>query len=476
MWNVVDLCLIALFAIVVSHWFYTWRNPKCNGKLPPGSMGFPIIGETIQFFIPNSSNASYDIQPFIKKRMARYGSLFRTSIVGRKVIVSTDPEINNHILQEEGKSFILCYTESFVDITGHDAFLGQHGVIHKYIRNLVLHIVSPEKLKENLLSELDKAISTRMLSWATQGIVDMKQASSNLLFEFFVKKAISYDESKNSKKLKEKYNAFLDGLISFPLNIPGTAYHACLKGRKDALKVIKDILEDRKASKTNNDDFLDYLLGELKKENALLNEKMVIEMVFILLFGSYESTSTLIALTVKFVFDHPEVLVRLTKEHEKILKDRGNENSGITWQEFKSMNFTHMVINETIRLSNLVPGVFRKAVKDVEIKGYIIPKNWLVMVVPSVLHLNPDNYSDPCTFNPWRWEGKKLHTASKTFMPFGGGIRLCVGADYAKLQVTIVLHYLVTNYRWTIVKGGEIIRKPAVVFRDGLYIKISKKY
>ena len=66
MW--VALCLTALL-VFISYRFYTWANPKCNGKLPPGSMGFPIIGETIEFFSPD--HALYDIPPFIQKRMMR---------------------------------------------------------------------------------------------------------------------------------------------------------------------------------------------------------------------------------------------------------------------------------------------------------------------------------------------------------------------------------------------------------------------
>lgn len=58
----------ALLVISITHWVYRWRNPRCNGKLPPGSMGLPLLGETLQFFTPNPSS---DIPPFIKKRMER---------------------------------------------------------------------------------------------------------------------------------------------------------------------------------------------------------------------------------------------------------------------------------------------------------------------------------------------------------------------------------------------------------------------
>jgi hypothetical protein len=45
-------------------------------------------------------------------------------------------------------------------------------------------------------------------------------------------------------------------------------------------------------------------------------------------------------------------------------------------------------------------------------------------------------------------KGKELHVGSKTFMAFGGGVRLCVGADFAKLVMAIFLHYFVTKYRY----------------------------
>jgi len=63
------LCLATLFFIGITHWVYRWRNPSCNGKLPPGSMGLPLLGESLKFFTPYSSS---DIHPFIKQKVERY--------------------------------------------------------------------------------------------------------------------------------------------------------------------------------------------------------------------------------------------------------------------------------------------------------------------------------------------------------------------------------------------------------------------
>ncbi|PON62658.1 Cytochrome P450, E-class, group IV [Trema orientale] len=313
------------------------------------------------------------------------------------------------------------------------------------------------------------------LSFIIQHSPVYRKENGKMIFEYFAKKLISLDDLKATRNLRQNFSAFLDGLISFPLNIPGTAYHACLQGRKTAIKVIKAKFNERRASNKNYGDFLDHLLEEVEKEDTFLSEDIAIDLVFVLLFATYETTSTAITLAVKFISDHPEVLAELVKEHEAIFKNRESKDSEVTWQEYKSMNFTHMVINETVRLANIVPGIFRKVVHDVEVNGYTIPAGWIVMVAPSVLHLNPDKYDDPLVFNPWRWEGKELHAGSKTFMAFGGGVRLCVGADFAKLQMAIFIHHLISNYRWTVVKGGDIIRKPGLVFPNGLHVRITKK-
>ncbi|KAI8535046.1 hypothetical protein RHMOL_Rhmol10G0144700 [Rhododendron molle] len=111
MWSVTALCFVAVVTIFITHWVHKWRNPKCsNGVLPPGSMGLPIIGETLHLLIPSRS---LDLHPFIKKRIQRYGALFRTSLAGRPMVVSTDPEVNHYLLLQEGRSVEMWYLDTF---------------------------------------------------------------------------------------------------------------------------------------------------------------------------------------------------------------------------------------------------------------------------------------------------------------------------------------------------------------------------
>ncbi|XVF09819.1 hypothetical protein REPUB_Repub07fG0129200 [Reevesia pubescens] len=439
------LLSIVLLFLGIAYWIYKWRNPRCNGKLPPGSMGLPIVGESFQFFAPYTTS---DVSPFIKNRMDRYGSLFRTSLVGRKIVVSTDPEVNRFIFQQEGKLVQSWYMDSFDDIVGKENVLSSHGFLHKYLRNLILNLFGSESLKERLLSEIEELTSKHLQLWSCQPGVELKQAMSTMIYNFTVRKLFSFNESKSAEQLRECYSAFLDGLISFPLNIPGTAYWKCLQGRNKAMKVIKSMLEERRSSpKKQQKDFLDMLVEEMTKAKTILSEQTALDLLFALPFAAFESASSAVILALQYLRNNPLALAELKQEHEALLRERETKDSGITWKEYKSMTFTHMVINETIRLGNIVPAIFRKVVKDVEIKGYTIPAGWIILACTPAVHLNPTTYEDPLTFNPWRWKGQELNAGSKIFMGFGSGVRLCAGAEFVKLQMSIFLHHLVTNYR-----------------------------
>ncbi|XP_026450866.1 cytochrome P450 87A3-like [Papaver somniferum] len=473
----VSLCIGTLIIICITHWVYRWRNPRCNGKLPPGSMGFPFIGETHRFFTPTTSS---DIPPFMKERMERYGPVFKTSLVRQSFIVSTDREVNHMIMShQEGQSFEFWYPETVKTILGQASLLTLNGSIHRYIWNMVLSLVGPESLKQKLLPHIVHGVKRNLLLWGNQDTVDLKEAVSKMIFELTARKLISYeyDPTKPSENLRECFAAFNEGLISFPLDIPGTAYHKCLQGRKHAMKILKAMLQERrKIPKSCPEDFFDHVLDELKNEGTKLTEAIGLDLMFLLLFASLKTTSISTTFANKLLTENPAVLEELTEEkHDAIIRSRKNEDAQLTWKEYKSTKFTIKVINESVRLANIVPGVFRKALKDVHIKGYTIPAGWAVMLcIPSV-HLNPSEYKDPLEFNPHRWDGVELNGGTKDFMAFGAGQRFCVGTDFAKLQMAVFLHFLVTKYKWKTIKGGDITRIPGVTFPNGFHIKISEK-
>ncbi|KAK9286743.1 hypothetical protein L1049_015147 [Liquidambar formosana] len=456
---------------------YKWRNPKCNnGILPPGSMGFPLIGETLQLLIPSYS---LDLHPFIKKRIQRYGPVFRTNLVGRPVIVSADPEVNHFILQQEGKSVEFWYLDAFSKLLGleGESRISAAGRVHSYARGIALSYFGYESLKEKLLPQIEEMVTKTLHTWSSHTSIEVKHAASAMVFNFTARQMFSYDYENSSEKICEKFTNFLGCFLSFPLNIPGTTYHKCLKDQKEIVKMMKDMVKERRASpaaETRQGDLLDHVINDMNTEK-FLTEDFIVHMMLALLFASFETTSVVLTLAFKLLAEHPSVLQELTAEHEAILKNRKNMDSSLTWDEYKSMTFTLQVTNELLRLGNIAPGLFRRALKDIQVNGYTIPAGWIIMVVSSALQLNPNTFEDPLAFNPWRWKDLDSNIISKNFMPFGGGMRQCVGADYSKVFMATFFHVLVTKFRWTKIRGGDVYRNPIIGFGDGIHIKVAGK-
>jgi cytochrome P450 len=436
-------------------------------------MGFPIIGETLDFFKPYGF---YEISPYLKKKMLRYGPLFRTNILGVKTVVSTDKDVNMEILRQENKSFILSYPDGLMKPLGKDSLFLKIGNIHKHIKQITLHLLSSEGLKRKILKDMDRVTREHLSSKAKTGRLDVKDAVSKLIIAHLTPKMMSNLKPQTQAKLMGIFKAFtFDWFRTSYLISAGKGLYNTLWACREGMREIKDIYTMRKTSEEKYDDFLNTAIEESEKAGELLNENAIITLIFTLSCVTQDTTSKAICLAVKFLLENPKVLAELKKEHEVILESREDKEGGVTWEEYRhKMTFTNMVINESLRITNLAPMLFRKAVKDVEIKGYTIPAGWIVMIIPSVVHFDPEIYENPFEFNPWRWEGKELRAGSKTFMVFGTGLRQCAGAEFARLQISVFLHHLVTTYNFSLHQDCEVLRVPAAHLPNGISINISK--
>ncbi|CAN6979529.1 unnamed protein product [Brassica rapa subsp. trilocularis] len=469
-WNVVYV-IIALVVVKISQWLWQWSNPnsKGSGKLPPGSMGFPIIGETFEFF---RSSGLLEIPPFFQKRMLRYGPLFRTNILGSRTVISTDADVIYEIFRQENQSFIQSYPDIFVKVLGKDNVFFKTGDIHRHIKHATMHLIGSEGLKRKLIGFMNRTTREHLRWKATQGAFNLRHAASNLIVSYITPQMISNLKPETQEKLIDHFKTFnIEWFQSpFALSTWKTVYKV-LRARKEAVKIITEALEKRKDSIEKQGDFLDTLLEEMKKEGSIFYKESIVSLLLNIGFVSRDSTSYATALTVNFISQNPRVLTELKREHEAIVQKRDDKEPGLGWDEYKNcMPFTRMVIKflfstkqgkwdmsiymmstdrvqviyESLRLANLGTIIFRKAVKDVEVKGKLV--------------------------------GKDLQSpGSKTLMVFGGGARQCIGSDLARLHLAVFIHHFVTTYDFSVVQECEICRVPFPFFTKDLVINISPK-
>ncbi|KAK3015062.1 hypothetical protein RJ639_005587 [Escallonia herrerae] len=106
--------------------------------------------------------------------------------------------------------------------------------------------------------------------------------------------------------------------------------------------------------------------------------------------------------------------------------------------------------------------------------GYLIPKGWKVMPLFRNIHHNPKFFTDPETFNPSRFE---VAPKPGTYTPFGNGAHACPGNELAKLEMLILIHHLVTKFRWQLVGSKNVIQySPFPIPQHGLPARFRKDY
>ncbi|ESQ55990.1 hypothetical protein EUTSA_v10027547mg [Eutrema salsugineum] len=458
--------MFSLIVVKAFHWIYQWSNPKCTGKLPPGSMGFPIIGETFQFLRPHDA---LQFSTFLKERILRHGPLFRSSLFGGKVIISTDIELNMEIAKTNR---IPGVTKSITRLFGENNLFIQSKESHKHVRNLTYQLLGSQGLKLRILKDIDLLARTHMEEGARNGFLDVKETSSKISIECLAKKVMGEMEPEAAKELALCWRYFPSGWFRFSFNLPGTGVYNMMKAKKTMMKLLKDTVLKKRASGEEFGEFFKIIFGEMEGGEETMSIENAIEFIYTFFLIATETTPRVLAATVKLISNHPKVMQELQREHEEIVRSKTGKEAGLTWEDYKSMTFTQMVINESFRITSTVPTVLRVTDDDIQVGDYTIPAGWTFMGYASV-HFNPEKYDDPLVFNPWRWKGKDLGAiVSKTYIPFGAGPRLCPGADFAKMQMAIFIHHL-CRYRWSMKAQTTVIRRYMLLFPRGCDVQIA---
>jgi len=215
------------------------------------------------------------------------------------------------------------------------------------------------------------------------------------------------------------------------------------------------------------------LLIEAKDKNGefIKNEEIRDEMLTFLIAG-HETTATAIAWCVYYSLANDNVL-------EKILAEI--KTTGICpeklYEVVDKLTYLDAVLKESLRMMPVVPYIARLTKTEYQLKNRILPKN--VAIIPSIYlaHRDAKNWTNPDNFNPERF----LESSEKpyTFLPFGGGIRRCIGASFATYEVKIVIAtlFLKTELALKDKKHPKLIRKGVVIAPSkGVPVIVKNKF
>ncbi|ONK80923.1 uncharacterized protein A4U43_C01F23290 [Asparagus officinalis] len=457
--------LLMIIALLIAFLNFTrvrkLRSPK---KLPPGNLGLPLIGETLSFLKPYSAAT---IGEFMEHHISRFGKNFSSHLFGNLSIVSTDPELIWFVLKNEGKLFRNDLSFAFKKVVGKYSMSLASGDVHKHLRSTVLGFLSIERLRTVFLQDADHVAVQIMSSWKDGIVISAKDEATKKIMSMSI-------DNPHIEKLPREYDSFIKAFVCFPLYIPGTKYWKAIQSRKYINDMFKKEMEARIEAKggRNEGEIEDDFLGWLMKNTDYPQEK-ICDLLLGVLFAGHDTTSRAISLLIYFLESCPTAVEQLREEHLQIVRSKKqNGEYRLTWDDYKKMEFTKCVINETLRLGNIARFTLRCATKDTEFKDHVIPNGSTVLLHFGAVHMDPSLYEDPTQFNPWRWLSSPGMKATDSFMPFGKGLRTCPGADLARLEMAVFLHHLIPKFDWELAEPDHPIITPLVEFPRGLLIKV----
>ncbi|KAF5747047.1 hypothetical protein HS088_TW06G01224 [Tripterygium wilfordii] len=436
------LLYVLMFLLTLFLYFIKTRDhkdPNKRGRLPPGSMGWPYIGETLHLY-------SQDPNLFFAAKQKRYGEIFKTHVLGCPCVMLASPEAARFVLVTQAHLFKPTYPESKEKLIGLSAIFFHQGDYHIRIRKLVQSSLSLEAIR-NLVADIEAITASAFDKWDGGLVVNTFQEMKKISFEVGILLIFGHLEPHFKEDLKRNYSIVDKGYNSFPTNFPGSPYKKALLARQR----LRKILSERKEKKFLEKELLGCLLNSKDEKGESLTEDQIADNIIGVLFAAQDTTASALTWIVKYLHDNPKLLEAVKAEQKAIRKVNGEGNRPLSWSQTRNMPLTSKVILESLRMASIISFTFREAVADVEYKGYLIPKGWKVMPLFRNIHHNPAFFNDPKKFDPSRFE---VAPKPNTFMPFGSGVHSCPGNELAKLEMLIAVHHLVTNFRWEVV-GSE---------------------
>jgi cytochrome P450 len=432
---------------------------KPSLPLPPGSFGLPLIGETISFLRDRN---------FADKRQKKYGSVFKTNIFGRPTIYICGSEANRFLFSNENKYFVATWPKSTKILLGSNSLATNTGSFHTSRRKLMYQAFQPRALT-SYVPTIERFTKKYLEKWQGMGTLTWYPELRNYTFDIASSLLVGTNGGSETR-LSKLFEDWCAGLFSIPIPLPWTSFGKALRCRREMLKEIEKIVLRRQQEQKLGEDALGLLLQARDEEENSLSLDELKDQILLLLFAGHETLTSALASFCLLVAQHPEVLSRIREE-----QDRLNFSEPLTIDKLKQMTYLEQVLKEVLRVISPVGGGFREVIEECEFKGYSIPKGWLVQYQIGRTHEDANIYNNPDRFDPDRFASDRAEDKQQSFgyVPFGGGLRECLGKEFARLEMKIFATMLVRDYDWELLPSQDLnlVTIPTPHPRDGLQVK-----
>ncbi|XP_028094228.1 beta-amyrin 28-monooxygenase-like [Camellia sinensis] len=219
--------------------------------------------------------------------------------------------------------------------------------------------------------------------WAPKGdnvvVIDM---AKKFTFELACQLLLNVTDSKQVAKFDNRFGNVIAGMMSVPIDFPGTSFNRAIKDANLIRKELLTLIKERKmAVQQKNDDsiiirdLLSHLLVTPDEDGKLMNDVEIADKIVGQLIAGYDTASTTITFILEYLAEYPYFYNEIFKEQMEIAKSK-EPGQSLNWMDIQKMRYTWHVACEAMRLAPPAPLAFKEALTDVTFAGFTIPKGW----------------------------------------------------------------------------------------------------
>ncbi|KAL1562462.1 cytochrome P450 716B1-like protein [Salvia divinorum] len=445
-------------------------------RVPPGSLGIPIIGQSLELLRAMRADKS---EEWFQERARKYGPISKMNIFGKQTVFLTGQAYNKFIFSSDEQTLSNKQPASVRRLLGERNLFEMSSEDHRRLRGAILSFLKPEALKQ-YVGTMDHEIRLHLAHhWHHDHVISVMPLMKTLTFNMICTLLFGIERGERRQTLVCLFEQVMDGMLAVPINLPFTRFNRSIRARSEAGAILRALIREKREKLERGEDEHNLMTNLLSMcddtGSPLLSDQEIEDNCVVAMIAGHDTTSTLLTFLIKLIVEHPNVYQVLLNEHEEIVRGKKRVGDPLTWEDLGKMKYTWRIATEALRMYPPVILGFRQVLRDIEMGGYVIPKGWQVFWAGCMTQMDGSIYPDPFKFNPSRFEDQAA-MPPHTFVVFGGGSRMCPGYEFARMETLAMIHYLVTRFTWKLcLEENTVSRDPMPVFKQGLPIHIHVK-
>ncbi|XP_076884237.1 cytochrome P450 716B1-like [Bidens hawaiensis] len=466
--------IILLLSLILVPTIFLFQDKKYSNQLPPGSLGLPVIGQSLSLLKALKADK---VDKWFQERITNYGPVWKASLFGYPTVVLHGPTANKFFYTCDGNLLTNTQPPSISRILGSRNIFELSGNDHKRVRAAVGPFLKIEVLKQHV-AKVDEEVRHHLLTyWHGKNEVQVQPLVKTLTFNIICSLLFGIERGPQREKLLPIFQDMIEGILSVPINLPFTKYNRAVMARKKLVPMLIDLLHKKKEALKEQNQQKDLITSLLSIHNddssTTMSEEEIIDNIIVVMIAGYDTTSILLTFFARLLANNKSIYSTLVREQQEISSNKAPKEY-LTWEDLSKMKYTWRVASEILRINPPVALSFRRAKQDIEYGGFIIPKGWQVLISMPMTHMDDRIFQNPTMFDPTRFEKNTPSPPPFSYVPFGGGPRMCPGMELAKMETLVMIHRLVTTFTWELLKKDESFKRvPMPEFDEGLLIQLK---